>query len=338
MKSTKVLIATFLVVAVGLVSAVSLADKMATQYKANLDQDVCKAMTRAADFLVKAQKPSENGVVGWSWVVGDGPVSGNVAGLAGLALIDAHQTSGKAEYLAAAKKYADGLVKNKTKWSNKNLPYKADIEFLMRMSTSIKNAGYQEAAKSAFGVIQAKSPKGENEVNRILEGRKKPHLLGFDVALAIRAAAAVSERRYAYQLADEVIRLTPKWYQPKQDPRFSLVSSAALVQALRTLDAGHYRKTIDRLQADLVTHQQENGSWLANETQPSAYAILALADGNPKEQAAYQRGIEWLKSTMLSKGAFASYNDHMPEPFVGKVISEVHAEALSALSKACTLK
>ena len=120
MKSKKLLIATSLVVAVGLFSAVSLADKMATQYKANLDQDVCKAMTRAADYLVEAQKSTAKGVAGWSWVVGEGPVSSNVAGLAGLALLDAHQTSGKAEYLAAAKKYADGLVTNKAKWSKKN--------------------------------------------------------------------------------------------------------------------------------------------------------------------------------------------------------------------------
>ena len=54
-----------------------------------------------------------------------------------------------------------------------------------------------------------------------------------------------------------------------------------------------------------------------------------------RQRRAARRAVEWLKSTMLNKGAFASYNDYMPEPFVGQVISEVHAEALSALSRAC---
>jgi hypothetical protein len=329
--------ATPLVLSLILVSSPLLAGSMSKQYQPNLEMGVCKAMTRAADFLVKVQKPGEDGEIGWSWVVGDGNPSANVAGLAALALLDAHQVSGNGEYLKAATRYALGLMNRLVEYSGDNLPYKADIEFLSRLADLTKNDGYREAARKMFEIIQTKSPKGEDEVARIAKGRTRVmRLLGFDVALAIRAAYAVGEKRYAYELADDVVRRMPMWYRLKTDPRYSLVSSAALVSALQTLDAGHYRKAINRFRSELVRYQQENGSFLVNETQPSAYAVLALMDSSlSKQRQAAERGVSWLKSTMLKKGAFASYNDYMPEPFVGQVISEVHAEALSALSKAC---
>jgi hypothetical protein len=329
--------ATPLVLSLILVSSPLLAGSMSKQYQPNLEMGVCKAMTRAADFLVKVQKPGEDGEIGWSWVVGDGNPSANVAGLAALALLDAHQVSGNGEYLKAATRYALGLMNGLVEYSSDNLPYKADIEFLSRLADVTKNDGYREAARKMFEIIQTKSPKGGDEVARIAEGRKRAmRLLGFDVALAIRAAHAVGEKRYAYQLADEVLQRMPSWYRLSRDPRFALVSSAALVDALQVLDAGHYRKQIQRFRSDLLRYQQKNGSFLINETQPSAYAVMALINSTySKQRRAAERAVDWLKSTMLKKGAFASYNDYMPEPFVGQVISEVHAEALSALSRAC---
>ncbi|RLB58018.1 MAG: hypothetical protein DRI34_06130 [Deltaproteobacteria bacterium] len=188
--------------------------------------------------------------------------------------------------------------------------------------------------------ILSRSPTGADEVRRIWRGRQAsaPALLGFDVALAIRAAQVNGYRSYAYQLADAVLASLQQWYRPDRDTRFSLVSAASLAEALRRLDAGHYRGIGDRFRAALLRHQQVNGSWQANETQPSAYAALALAAGTPREREAFRRGIEWLKSTMLRRGGFALYNDYMPEPFVGRIISEVHAEALQALSLACRLR
>jgi hypothetical protein len=309
---------------------------IASQYKANLDQDVCRAMTRAADFLVAVQKPAKLGAVGWSWQIGKGPVSGNVAGLAALSLLSAHSTSGKKSYLAAARRYADGLVAGKGGWSTDNLPYKADIEFLVSMSKATGESRYRDTALAAFDLIRRRSPDGAHEVSRIASGRvKTPTLLGFDAALGIMAATAVSNRRYAYQMADAVLSRLAEWYRPKENPRFSLVSGAALAEALDDLDSGHYRDNIERFREDLLKAQQPNGAWLSNETQPVAYAVMALAGGNPTQRTAYQKGIDWLKSTMLKKGSYAVYNDFMPEPFVGQVISEVHAEALSALAMAC---
>ncbi len=321
-----------------LVSSSLSAGSMSKQYQPNLEMGVCKAMTRAADFLVKVQKPGEDGQLGWSWVVGDGNTTANVAGLAALALLDAHQVSGRAEYLQAATRYAVGLMNRLVEYSGENLPYKADVEFLARLADATKNDGYREAARRMFDVIRGKSRAGGEEVARIASGRKRAiRLLGFDVALAIRAACAVGEKRYAFDLADEVVRRMPAWYRLSTNPRFALVSAAALVDALQVLDAGHYGKLIRRFRSDLLRYQRKNGSFLFNETQPSAYAVLALMDSHrPRERRAAERGAAWLKSTMLRAGAFASYNDYMPEPFVGQVISEVHAEALSALARACS--
>jgi uncharacterized protein YyaL (SSP411 family) len=328
-----------LVLSMFLLSPPLFAGSMSKQYQPNLEMGVCKAMTRAADFLLKVQKPGEDGEMGWSWVVGEGNPSANVAGMAALALLDAHQVSGNADYLKAATRYALGLMNRMVEFSGDNLPYKADIEFLSRLADVTKNDGYREAARKMFEFIRKKSPKGGDEVARIADGRKRMRLLGFDVALAIRAAHAVGEKRYAFELADEVLNRMSSWYRLSKDPRFALVSSAALAGALQTLDAGHYRKQIHKFRSDLLRYQQKNGSFLVNETQPSAYAIMALMDSSySRQRRAARRAVDWLKSTMLKKGAFASYNDYMPEPFVGQVISEVHAEALSALSRACGAK
>jgi hypothetical protein len=328
-----------LVLSLALLSSPLSAESMSKQYQPNLQMGVCKAMTRAADFLVKVQKPGEDGQLGWSWVVGEDNTAANVAGLAALALLDAHEASGREEYLQAATRYALGLMNRLVEYSGENLPYKADIEFLSRLADLTRNDGYREAARKMFDVVRAKSPNGGDEVARIAQGRRRAmRLLGFDAALAIRAAHAVGEKRYAYQLADDVLQRMPSWYRLSKDPRFSLVSSAALAGALQVLDAGHYRKQIQRFRADLLGFQRKNGSFLFNETQPSAYAVMTLMGSTySKQRRAAQRAAKWLKSTMLKRGAFASYNDYMPEPFVGQVISEVHAEALSALSRACLM-
>jgi len=323
--------------AITLVSTLVWAEEMATQYKANLDRDVCKATGVAADFLVKCQKPGEKGTVGWDWVVGEGAYAPNVAGLASLGLVDAYTATSNQAYLDAAIKYAKGLLARKASFSRKNLPYKSDIELLVRLATIQKDDAYNKAARELFDIVRSRSATGAKEVARIAAGRKQtPSLLGFDTALAIRAAAVLGEKRYGYQLADAVVKRTKSWYRVKKDPRYSLISAAALVVALEELDAGHYAKTINRFRTRILGHQNENGSWLQNETQATAYAVMALKGSQlTAEREAAAKGATWLKSTMLKEGSFATYNDYMPEPFVGRVISEVNAEALSALAMLC---
>lgn len=322
-------------------SPASANDVVASQYRSNFDRDVCTAMDMAARFLVESSLPAgSQGGPAWHWQLGTGPRADNVAGLAALALLEAYRVSGNSAYLTVARRHGDSLVRASTGWSKNNLPYKADLELLAQLQLQTGNAAYGRIARRGMEKLLARSPDGADEVSRIWQGRRAsaPALLGFDVALAIRAALANGYRGYAYQLADAVLARLPEWYRPNRDRRYSLVSAGSLAEALRRLDAGHYRRAGDRFRADLLRYQQNNGSWLANETQPSAYALMALAVGTPRERAAFRRGIEWLKSTMLKRGDFALYNDYMPEPFVGRIISEVNAEALQALSLACRLR
>ena len=163
-----------------------------------------------------------------------------------------------------------------------------------------------------------------------------PSLLGFDGALAIRAALAVGERVYAYQLADALVARSAQWYRPTKDLRFSLISAAALVPAMERLDTAHYACLVARFRADLTRLQTAEGSWLSNESQVTAYAVMALAKSPLAAQRdAAKRGAVWLKSTALKAGSFATFNDYMPEPFVGEVLHEVSAEALNALALVC---
>ena len=149
---------------------------------------------------------------------------------------------------------------------------------------------------------------------------------------------SVDDRRYAFELADQVIARSGTWYRPRDDRRFTLVSTAALVSALEALDEAHYRRTIDKMRARLANSQEASGAWLENETQPSAQATLALLySPQAAEREAAQRGVRWLISTLLEKGSLATFNDYMPEPFVGQVFSGVNAEALSTLASACSL-
>ena len=313
------------------------ANQIAAQYQANLELEPCTMMKMAADFLLSSQKKGLNGTLGWSWELKDDRVAHNTAGLISNALLDAFVVSGDQRYIDAAQSYAKGLLRQKEHWSPYNLPYKADLELLARMFEVTKEASYQKAAREGFSVILERSSNPKSEVQRIAQGRRGSiGLLGFDVALTIRAAMVLGESGYAYGLADEVISRIPRWYRPQKDRRFSLVSAAVLVLALQQLDAGHYRKVINGFQDDLIQYQEKNGAWLFNETQPSAYAVLALIqDPSARARRALEKGMYWIQSTMLKPGAYASYNDYMPEPFVGAVLPQVHAEALLVLSQMC---
>jgi len=303
---------------------------LAKQYQPNLSLSTCQATERLADFLVAEQVP---GQAGWAWVRGERQVSANMAGLVSLALMEAYQATGKLSYLRAAQRHADDLLTHPVI----GVPFKPDVELMVRLYGVFQDEAYRTAARELFDRVRARSPEGAAEIARIAEGRKAhPALLGYDAAMAIRAALSVDERRYAYQLADEVIHRSADWYLPKDDPRFSLVSAAALVGVLEALDEAHYRPTIATLRGGLARAQSGSGAWLANETQPTAHAILALLYSPlPAQRSAAQDGLAWLRSTLLSDGGLAVYNDHMPEPFVGQVYSGVNAEALTAMAAAC---
>ncbi len=314
-----------------------LAEPVAKQYQANLSRSSCESLARGADFLASAQVESHDGLVGWSWQAGVEAMAPNQAGLVSLSLLDAYDALGDVSYLHAAERYGEALVDACRRDREGLFAYKPDIEFLGRLGKLQAEPSYTEAAQDLFLHQLSRSPLGADEIARIAEGRKsRPSLLGFDGALAIRAALAVGERAYAYQLADALVARSAQWYRPTKDLRFSLISSAALVPALEQLDAAHYAGLVARFRADLARLQAAEGSWLSNESQVTAYAVMALAKSPLADQRdAAERGAAWLKSTALKAGSFATFNDYMPEPFVGEVLHEVSAEALNALALAC---
>jgi hypothetical protein len=259
-----------------------------------------------------------------------------MAGLVSLALLDAYAATGELRHLRAAQRYADGLLLR----PRSGLAYKPDIEVMVRLYGVFDDPAYRRAARRQFERIRARSPSGADEVARIAAGRKgQPALLGYDAAQAIRAALAVGERRYAFGLADAVLERRDHWFRPQRDARFTLVSSAALISALEALDEAHYRARLAPLRDWLAAAQADSGAWHHNETQPTAHAALALLFApRPAHREAARRGLDWLRSTLLRDGGLAAFNDHMPEPFVGEVLSGVNAEALMALSAACALE
>jgi hypothetical protein len=311
------------------------AEPMARQYQPNQGLNACQAVERLADFLSDCQIPAGDDSVGWTWQLDQRELAPNMAGLVSLSLLDAYQATGKLLYLRAAQRYADGLMTR----PYPGQPYKPDVELMVRLYGTFDDPDYRVAARDLFARIQQRSPSGADEVARIEKGRQAhPALLGYDVAMAIRAALSVDERAYAFQLADALIARSGFWYQPKNDARFTLVSAAALVSVLEALDEAHFRRTITRFRRDLLRAQSSSGAWHDNETQPTAHAALALLySPQADERRAAQRGISWLKTTLLQAGSLATYNDKMPEPFVGKVFTGVNAEALTALSAACSL-
>jgi len=291
------------------------------------DAELAQVATKAANHLLGSQL--NNG--GWAWKSGDKKHGANFSGLVAEALLAAHEHTGRSDYRQAAESYGHSLTK-KLAAEPTELPYKPDIEFLVRLTEVSGDVQWAHAASRWFAVLQKTSPQGAAEVQRIMDGRRShSDLVGFDIALGIRAALAVEEYDYAHQLADAVWVRRATWLrQPTKT--FGTISRAALLDALVMLDRTKYRHQVATLARQLRDEQTDNGSWCTNETQATAYVVRALARlGEAQNIGAARRGSKWLSATSLSDGRWAHFNDGLPEPFVGDVINEVQAEALTAV-------
>lgn len=298
------------------------------------DTRLANLARKGSSYLLSAQLNDG----GWAWDSRTQKRAENCSGLIAEALLTAYEQSGDDSYLNIADDYARILVARFTD-SPSVLPFKPDIEFLVRMSEVGGNESYAATAAKWFNVIKRKSPTGSSEVARISSGRANhPSITGFDVALAIRAALTVSEREYAYALADAVLKSQAAWLlEPRST--FGTISRAALLDALLSLDRKRYDTAITRLRKELVTEQGSNGSWHDNETQATAYVVRALARfGDVDSRRAAKAGSMWLARTVLPNGRWAHFNDGLPEPFVGDVLPEVQAETLTALVYASRLR
>lgn len=291
------------------------------------DARLAGSAKKAAGYLLATQLDTGD----WAWDATARHRSDNYGGIVAESLLAAYEQTGNKNYLDAATAYANQLVQ-RAQAEPELLPYKPDIELLVRLTEVAGDERYAKAATSWFGRVTAISPTGRDEVQRIAISRNgTPDILGYDVAQAIRAALAVEQFDYAKQMADAVLASRSQWLK-NPGTVFGTISRAALLDALNLTDPKRYGATIAELTAALAREQDPSGTWCMNATQPTAYAVRALSNlGDQTAQQSASRGAEWLRGSMLKRGAWAHYNDGVPEPFVGDVISEVQAEALSAV-------
>ncbi len=290
-------------------------------------QQLLHIAERASDFLVQARLADG----GWPWNLHDGKEGDSYGGIVAESLLAGYEESGRTVYLDAARDYAAKL-KHKFRAHPGALPYKPDIEFLVRYAEASGDWACAELAKKWFANVVARSPDAASEVGRIMAGRQAvTNIVGYDVALAMRAALAVEEYDYARALGREVWSQRHVWLQDP-DGTFGTISRAALLSAMLMTDAHTFDGPTAELSRALVAEQKANGSWCNNETQATAYAVRALAQAQGDHtRVAARRGSNWLSATLLADGKWAHFNDGLPPPFVGDILSEVNAEALSAV-------
>ena len=270
-------------------------------------------------------------VIGWAWdQAGPPEPAPNVGGVVANALLDAYERRGNGATWISLTQYAHHLAEAHA--DPGRLPYKADIEFLARWGARAGDPAATELARELFVRLERTSPTGAQEYRRIAGGRADvPEIIGYDVALAIRAALAVDEVGYARDLAAAAVSAGAARLRDPSDS-FDVVAAGALASALGRLESPELVAARERLTGTLVAAQNHNGAWALNNTQATAYAVLALgrsADGPARDAAT--RGRRWLLQRQLEAGTWAAFHDGLPEPFVGPVLPLVEAETLSAL-------
>lgn len=269
-------------------------------------------------------------VPGWPWTVETTRPAANIGGVVGLTLLSAYERSPDPATWVTLVQYSHSL---RDAYAPEDvIPFKADIEFLARVAEAGLDESARSFASALFDRIQRISPTGADEHQRISDGRAKiPAVIGYDIALSIRAALAVGERRYAEQLADAALAADQLSLRDAEDT-FEVTSVGALLHAIASLERADDGPSIQRAAQQLIGAQANGGSWAMDNTQATAYAVLGLASvESPRTAAAVSRGKRWLLGRQLRSGGWASYHDGLPEPFVGPVIPLAEAEALAAV-------
>ena len=291
------------------------------QYARNLRRPLEERLCEAARALARAQVSSS-----WEWVRGSGEVASNSAGIVAAALAQSAESCGGREALrrfveARAARHRAG-----------DFLFDPDVEALALAGRLPGWDQYAAVAREAFDRRHGPAT-GEEIFGRLLMVRGQSPIAGYDAALAIRAALAVGDRRKAIEIADAAVAAVPRWGEGKPDKQGFLTSSrGALLEALAMVDPARYQKPALDLVHHLVLTAGADGSWSLHTTQPTAYAVRGLSRWRePAAQTAAERGRRWLRLTQLRDGTWSTYNDWLPEPFVGDRIPGVTAEAMLAL-------
>lgn len=290
------------------------------------------AVSRAAGALAASQRdfPEAAGQATWPWQQDAARPAPNAAGLVALGLVRAWERTGSETARAAADAWARARLDDLAAWRP---VYDPDIEALAALGRATGEAAYTEAAHKAFARRWGGATGAEALARIRIVRAKHPRLVGYDAALALRAASAAGEADFATDLARALLKDRAAWDLADDPTGLGTTSRAAVLGALSTLDRKAFAAPIAELALRLVKAQGEDGSWASRNTQATAYAVAALGalpDG--RAQTAAARGAKWLVATQLDDGAWATFNDGLPPPFVGEVVHEVTAEALLALA------
>ncbi|MHB8877133.1 MAG: prenyltransferase/squalene oxidase repeat-containing protein [Myxococcaceae bacterium] len=284
-------------------------------------------LCRAAKALEAGQGdfagPSGRSRATWEWTKGGGAAD-NAAGVVALAL--GHQAK-RCGVSASLARYAEARSAVHADW---RFLYDPDVESLALASKVTGDPRFLSIAKEAFERRYG-GASGKEIVERWRFNGRPRDLLGFDAALAIRAALAVGDQAKAKDLADAVI--ASQGFEGPDRSGFLTTSRGALLEALSMLGGAERAKVRQDLMHHLLLTQASDGSFGARNTQATAYAVRGLmrsADEAALSGAA--RGKQWLRTTQLRDGTWASFNDQMPEPFVGEKVPEITAEVMLAFA------
>lgn len=271
-------------------------------------------------------------VPGWPWERSGNRVHSNLGGVIALSLVDLYEQRRDPATWVTLVQYADHL---RTVYAaGDTLPFKADLEFLVRASDLGLDEEGRVFARDLFARVQRVSPLGRDEYARIAKGRAGiDDVVGYDVALTIRAALAVGAREYAADVADAALA-AGRLSLAKPEHPLQVTSAGAMLHAVALLGRAEDRRSVEQAARDLIRAQAEPGSWGSNDTQATAYAVLGLraVPGIRGSGEAALLGQAWLLERQLRSGAWGEYHDGLKEPFVGPVRPLINAEALAALA------
>ncbi len=283
-------------------------------------------LTRAAAALAQAQRSFPDAAASWAWSAKSAQAAPNAAGLVALGLVRGYGRTGDASALAAARRWGEARLADLAAWRPL---YDPDVEALAALGRATGDANYTEAARTAFDRRWGGAT-GDEALARLkmIRGANLGYV-GYDAALAIRAARAVGHGAFAAALARAVVS-APGLVPAITDPRgIGVTARAALVGAVTGLDDPAVVAAAGRWAEALVAAQGRDGSWSFHNTQATAYAVAALATRTP---AAAAKGRAWLTKTQRPDGTWTTFDDGMPAAFSGPVVHEVSAEALLALA------
>ena len=280
--------------------------------------------------IVILQKQCEE-IMGWSWTNDGRTPQPNLGGAIAVALLESYRKDPLPSVWITLNQYTMHLKKT---YANKtSMPFKADIEYLAGFANEFNDKSAAALSREFFERMRKISPNGHDEFKRISTARATtPHLIGYDVAIGIRAAHALGENDYAEDLANAALTHQVISIENRNN-HYQIISTGAFLYALTLLQQKQYAKTIERLGQNLQALQRNNGSWAINNTQATAYALLGLtaAKGHFKSAAALKKAHHWLMNSQLKAGGWGIYNDGLPEPFVGENNTLVQAETLQAI-------